>query len=386
MDGQKQTDLPHPAAPLSTPKPPKQHWWLRLRHWIITHKKASVAIGVGIVVVLAGAGVGLYFLFKPEPTKPVTATPEPAKAAPAPEKPKYYSPLTGLEVPDEAATKAEVTGIMIENSQWARPQSGLDDAGVVFEAIAEGGITRFAALYQQAKPDLIGPVRSLRPYFLDWMAAFDASIVHIGGSANALNEVRNGQYKDADQFFNGQYFWRATDRYAPHNVYTSFAKLDELNQAKGYTSSEFTGFPRKNDEPSTTPDATSIDIDISYNLFNVHYDYNKGCNCYLRKMAGEPHIDRESGSQIEAKTVIVMKIPTTIGFEDGYREQMTTIGSGTVYVFQDGKVAVGTWDKKGRKDQITFTNESGDVIKLDRGKTWITAVDTNPQIERVQWQ
>lgn len=158
-----------------------------------------------------------------------------------PEPTKFYSPLTGNEVGDEATTKREVTAIMIENSPDARPQSGLKDSGIVFEAIAEGGITRFLALYQEQQPGLIGPVRSVRPYYIDWAAPFDASIAHIGGSYNALQSAQ-WTIKDIDQFFNAGAYWRASDRYAPHNVYTSFERLNALNEQKGYTSSTFTSF------------------------------------------------------------------------------------------------------------------------------------------------
>ena len=358
--------------------------WQRIRQWITAHKKASVSIGIVIFLLLAGGGMVLYLWLKPKPQAvanvPASA---PVTTSPAPTAPKYYSPLTGREVADEGATHRSVTGIMIENSDLARPQSGLNDAGVVFEAIAEGGITRFAALYQDTAPKLIGPVRSVRPYYLDWMAAFDATIVHVGGSANALTEVRSGAFKDADEFFNGGYFWRATDRYAPHNVYTSFQNLDKLNADKGYVSSTFTGWPRKEDSPPVTPNASSININISSADFNVHYDFDKGCNCYDRYEGGAKQLDRETGQNAKPKVVIAMKVPTTIGFEDGYREQMTTIGSGTAYVFQDGTVTVGTWNKASQKAQIQFKNDKGDDVKLNRGQTWVSV--TAPD-ESVTWQ
>ena len=123
---------------------------------------------------------------------------------------KFYSPLAGLEVADEAPTKQPVTGVMIENSPDARPQSGLSGAGIVYEAVAEGGITRFLAVYQGAKPGLIGPVRSLRLYYLSWGAQYQASIAHVGGSPNALDTVRSSGYRDIDQFFNGGSYWRPT--------------------------------------------------------------------------------------------------------------------------------------------------------------------------------
>jgi hypothetical protein len=358
--------------------------WQRFKRWVRDHKKLSIVLAVLIALLLIGGGVALFYLLNPKAPKPVVKLPLISTPAPQePAKPKFYSPLTGREVADEGATHRSVTGIMIENSESARPQSGLNDAGVVFEAIAEGGITRFATLYQDTAPKLIGPVRSIRPYFLDWMAGFDATIVHVGGSANALSEVRNGQYKDADEFFNGGYFWRATDRYAPHNVYTSFQNMDKLNADKGYVSSSFTGWPRKEDAPPTHPNASKIDIPISSAYYNVHYDFDNGCDCYDRYEGGAKQLDRETGQNAKPKVVIAMKVPTVIGFEDGYREQMTDIGSGTAYVFQDGTVTVGTWTKTGKKAQIEFKNDKGEPVNLNRGQTWVTATPTE---QNVTWQ
>jgi hypothetical protein len=263
--------------------------------------------------------------------------------------------------------------MMIENSPDARPQSGLKDSGVVFEAIAEGGITRFLVLYQQEKPQLIGPVRSVRLYDLDWLAAFDASIGHVGGSATALTEVRNGNYRDIDQFFNPNAYWRSTDRYAPHNVYTSFANIDTLNAAKGYTTSSFTGFSRIDSKPIETPDASNINIAISSSLYNNIYTYDKITNTYARSQAGEPHLDRESG-QISPSVVVAMRVDETTIFEDGYRESIATIGSGNATIFQNGTAIGVTWHKTSKTSQITFTDAAGKDVPLVRGQTWIAAV------------
>lgn len=288
----------------------------------------------------------------------------------------YYSPLTGTQVPDQASTQQAVTGIMIENSPDARPQSGIKQAGIVYEAIAEGGITRFLALYQEAKPQLIGPVRSVRLYYVDWLAPFQASVAHVGGSKFALDEVRNGKYRDIDQFFNGAYYWRATDRYAPHNVYTSFEKLDALNLKKGYTTSTFTAWPRTDGKAATTPTATSIDVKISSALYNSHYDYDATTNTYKRFEGGEAHNDREAG-QLAPSVVIVLDTTMTNVFEDGYREQITTTGSGRARVFQNGTVTEGTWSKADRGSQIKFTDAAGAEVQFNRGQTWITAVPAN---------
>lgn len=313
-----------------------------------------------------------------------------------PEPKKYYSPLTGSEVPDEAATKRAVTAIMLENSPDARPQSGLKNSGVVFEAVAEGGITRFLALYQQEQPGLIGPVRSLRPYYVDWLAPFNASVAHVGGSYNALQEIRNGQYRDIDQFFNSKTYWRSSDRYAPHNVYTNFERLNALNTEKGFVTSEFTGFVRtapqtdskkekeatKKKKEAPLPTAHNIQVNISSNTYNSSYVYDANSKTYPRNQAGAPHTDREDG-QISPRVVIVIKVPTQIGFEDGYREQMQTIGSGEAFIFQNGTITQGTWQKPDKKTQIRFVDTNQKDIPLEPGQTWVTAIAPE---KSVTWQ
>ncbi len=348
---------------------------VKKENWFKRHKKLVIILSVvGLLVVAGGTAAGLYFFTqKPDDTTANVVEPKPE---PEPEPVIYYSPLTGSEVADEAVTTQAVTGMMIENSPDARPQSGLKDSGVVFEAIAEGGITRFLVLYQEQKPQLIGPVRSVRMYYVDWIAAFNASVGHIGGSAAALAEVRNGNYRDIDQFFNAGAYWRATDRYAPHNVYTSFENIDALNAQKGYTTSEFTGFLRKDSTPAEVPTATSIDVTISSALYNSHYDYIAETNTYNRSQGGAPHLDREAG-QISPRVVVVLKVQETTVLEDGYRESINVIGSGGAVIFQDGAVQEVTWSKPSKTDQITFTDAEGNPVALARGQTWVTAVPEN---------
>lgn len=350
---------------------------LKNRGWFKRHKKLAIILIVVGVLIIAGGTVGVLILLNQNQSASVAQTPKPQpKPEPKPEPPKYYSPLTGSLVETEADTTQPVTAIMIENSTSARPQSGLKNSGVVFEAIAEGGITRFMVLYQEQKPQLIGPVRSVRLYYVDWLAAFNASIAHVGGSAAALQEVRNGSYRDIDQFFNGAYYWRATDRYAPHNVYTSFEKLDALNAKKGYTSSTFTGFSHTDSKAAVTPTATQIDVTISSPVFNSHYDYNAKTNTYDRSQGDAPHLDREEG-QISPRVVVILEVQESTVFEDGYRESINAIGSGKAYIFQDGTVTQATWSKPSKTSQITFTNADGQNVPLARGQTWITAVPVN---------
>ncbi|HRF28674.1 MAG TPA: DUF3048 domain-containing protein [Candidatus Saccharibacteria bacterium] len=353
-----------------------QSRWARFKEWIRTHQRATIVIVGVFLIVAASAGAYTYYVLTTPP--PPDTTPIAVKP-----KPKYYAPLTGLLVKSEAATKKPVTAIMIENSPDARPQSGLKDAEIVYEAVAEGGITRFMALYQQKKPQLIGPVRSVRMYYVQWVTPYNASVAHIGGSAKALKLVRSGGYRDIDQFFNDAYYWRATDRYAPHNVYTSFAKLDALNRAKGYKTSNPKTFERTDVEPAEKVTARKVNITISSPLYNSVYTYSKKTNSYLRAQAGQPHTDREKG-QIRADVVIALRVNMSLVFEDGYRESIKTTGTGKAVIFQGGKAYRVTWERPNVKSQYSFKDAEGQPFTLARGTTWISAVPNDGGA--VSWQ
>lgn len=346
----------------------KQHL-AKLKTWIITHRTHSLIIG-GLVLILTAGGIATWAYYATQPEAPAPITP--AAAKPKPE-PKYYSPLTGIQLSDEAATKQAVTAIMIENSPDARPHSGLQEAGIVYEAIAEGGITRYLALYQESKPELIGPVRSLREYNVDWLTPYQASVVHVGGSAAALALVRNGSYRDIDQFFHPQAYWRATDRYAPHNVYTNFERLDTLNREKGYTTSEFKGFVRTDPKPAATPTAATITVNFSSPLYNTHYVYNPDTNNYTRHLGGGVHTDREKGA-ITPSVIVAIWVNEQTVMQDGYREEIQTSGDGRAVIFQNGTATEATWRKVDRSTPLELIDAEGNDVKLVRGQTWIAAV------------
>lgn len=348
----------------SAPKP-------RFKQWLRTHR-TRVIIGAGVFLI-AIAGTSAYFLLSHRPTEEQVSHTSSQPETPPPPPPVYYSPLTGAKTATEAASKRPVTAIMIENSPDARPQSGVRQAGIIYEAIAEGGITRFLALYQENNPQIIGPVRSLRMYYVDWLAPYNASVAHVGGSLFALREIRNGKYRDIDQFFNGASYWRAKDRYAPHNVYTSFEKLDALNASKGYISSTFTPQPRVDEQPVPAPDASALTLNFGSAAFNTSYSYDKTHNVYNRSVGGAPHLDREEGP-ITPKVVIALKVDMNRVFEDGYREDIKAVGSGEAYIFQNGTVHGVIWSKPTRESQISFKDAAGNEVPLARGQTWIAAI------------
>lgn len=324
---------------------------------------------IGSIVLILAAGGTSYALTRPDKPLPAAAI-QKKKVAPVPP-PKPTSPLTGLETTDED-TKRPVIGVMIENSTFARPQSGFKDAGVVFEAIAEYGITRFLALYQEGNPANIGPVRSARPYYVDWARSFDAAYGHVGGSPDALAKIKAEGIRDLDQFANSGSYHRISQRDAPHNVYTSMQDLRGLTAAKGWANSTFTGFSRTKEKAAATVTAEKVDFAISGPTYNVHYDYDKATNSYLRTMGGEPHNDSDSGTRLAPKVVIGMATSYSL-MPDGYHSAYATTGSGAVKIFQNGTVTEGTWKREGT-ETYKFTDAAGKPIALNPGQTWITVV------------
>lgn len=381
------SDADDSAAPITESKPPRKRgkvsaffggladWWGNRSLF----QKILITLSILLLVGAAATGLYLTVLKKPAP-KAVTVQKQEVK--PEPPKPTTEaSQLTGMQVPI-GTNQTPVTAIMIENSPDARPQSGLKDAGVVFEAIAEGGITRFLTLFQEAQPDYVGPVRSVRPYYIQWFRGFDASIAHVGGSAVALQILRTQGLKDLDQFFNPAPYWRITQRYAPHNMYTSVPKLLALEHSKGYNTSNFTGFARKAEKPAATPTAKAIDFAISSPLYYAHYDYNATTNSYLRSEGGKPHIDEKSGAQLNPKVVIGLVMPQGID-PDGLHTAYNTIGTGKAYIFQDGTVTVGTWSKDSDTTNFRFGDANGAPLGLNPGQTWLTVVGDSKYVTYV---
>jgi hypothetical protein len=260
---------------------------------------------------------------------------------------------------------------MIENHPDARPQSGLNKAGIVFEAVAEGGITRFNALFLEGQPKNIGPVRSVRPYYIDLFLPFDAAIAHAGGSADGLYKLKVLHVKNLDYLLGSSAYHRIASRYAPHNLYTSMAALDKVSKARGYTKSKFISWLRKPEDPAKKPKVRKIDFFLSGLLYNVHYDYDAKHNAYRRSEGGGPHIDANTNRQLEPKVVVALSMHYS---QSGEYSVYRTRGKGTMFVFQDGHVQKGTWKKGGSRSQFKFFDSEGKPLALNPGQTWVTLV------------
>lgn len=323
-------------------------------------------------------GVAIALAAVPKGHKSTAASPRPTNATPATPTPPLTkaSPLTGLQV-EPAAADRPVTAVIIENQTESRPQSGLSQAGVVYEALAEGGITRFLAIFLDQRPTTLGPIRSLRTYFIDWALEYDAPVAHAGGNADALDLIRPLGLTSLNQFSYGGNYYRSTDRYAPHNLYTSSDLLDKLRHQLGIEKvSTFAPAQRKLEAPEPTPSHPRLAINYSYGGYQVEYDYDAKTNDYARLLAGVPHIDRTTGQPIRVKNVVVEIMPTSYG-NTRLGEQtviMQTVGRGRALVFRDGGVVEATWNKANHAARTKLIDASGQEVALNNGITWYAIV------------
>ena len=353
-----------------------------------TRRKKMIIAGI-VVLLIAMAGIGYYLYYRQhhKSTTPATAATSSGGSSSAPTPvaaPTVPSPLTGLSVTSDAS-KQPIVGVMIENLYPdARPQSGLSEAGVVYEALAEGGITRFLAIFQEPTPTTIGPIRSLRPYYLDWGLEYNAPVVHAGGSQPALAAIVPRGLKNVDALVQGSpYFIRTTDRVEPHNLYSKTDGISNvLTKLKFNTAPDFTPVARKDDAPMTTPAHTAISIDFSSSSYAVKYQFDPASDSYARTLGGVAHTDKNTGKQIMVKNVVVEFVPVSYGTQpDGKPEtDYSLIGSGKALVFMDGDMITGTWSKSSDKAPTQLLDASGKAINFNRGNTWFSVVPTGNSV------
>ncbi len=287
--------------------------------------------------------------------------------------------LDGATV-DAAVSNRFPVAVMIENLVDIRPQAGLSSAGVVYEALAEGGITRFMAVYATTDSiENIGPVRSARHYFVDWAEEYHGVYAYVGGSPQALGVTGSSNYiTDLNQFYNSEYFYRSTDREAPHNLFSSSELLDyalrdlELDAKAGdYTPYTFKTPATEAERPGAV---APITINYSNSDYQVEWRYDEGTNQYLRWNGGEEHTDANTGKQLAASNVLIQRVDTTVLEAATGRLDMETIGSGEAVLFQDGAATIGSWKKSDRGERTLFYDATGVELTFNPGPTWIEVV------------
>lgn len=340
--------------------------------------------------------------------KLLTISPSEPKDQPCPLNGKLYTTTE-----KNAWEKRRPLAVMIENTPDARPQSGLSSADIVFEAMAEGGVTRFMAMYYcdvQVEDTTLAPIRSARTYYIDWASGFNLPLyVHVGGAntpgpSNALGQLSDygwvGQ-NDLNQFSIGYpTFVRDYNRIpgrelaTEHTMVTSSEKLWDVATKRGWTNMSpsrtvgrttvggkdwkegYTPWPVGEDKAAGTVTAPNISFEFwdGFTTYAAKWEYDAASNSYKRFTANEPHLDLNNNQQVMAKNVIVLFSEEKGPINENKHMLYKTTGTGDALVFMNGQAIEAKWNKKDREAQLTFTDAKGKALPLTPGLTWISTV------------
>lgn len=315
--------------------------------------------------------------------------------------------------------------VMIENMPDSRPQSGLGSADVIYEAVAEGGVSRFGAIYLcgvAAKDVIVGPVRSARTTFVNLASEYNYPLyAHVGGAncssadggktcttdkrVQALEQL--SQYgwvgskgNDLNQFSIGfPTYWRDYERLGrtvatEHTMYSSTEKLWKYAAGRGWTNKtpdgktdwkdKFVAWTWKDDaKESDRGSVNSISFGFweSYHDFDVTWNYDKATNSYTRINGGSPHIDRNDDKTLTTKVVLI-QFTKELGPLDDHKHMLyEVIGTGKGILFQDGNATEITWSKKDRESRTEFKDSKGKKLTFNRGRLWIEILPSDNEVK-----
>lgn len=291
----------------------------------------------------------------------------------------FVTPFTGERVEEEITARPVL--VTINNHPLARPQSGLAEADVVYEMLAEGDVTRFLALYQSEIPESIGPIRSARDYFIDIAKGLDAFYIAHGYSpdAKSLLDKRVVEHMNGMQY-DGIYFKRSSERKAPHNSYTTGENIalgaEKVGASLLYQKKVSYPFYDAEDNVKIGVQANEVAIQYSNGgKFNSHYLYDAEKNRYTRFSANVQTEDYVTKQPIELSNVLFFEMPHRVIDNEGRRD-ITIVGGGNAYVFQAGMMREVKWENA--DGMLIAIEEDGSEVKLVPGKTWVHLVPTAP--------
>lgn len=373
---------------------------------------ALVILGMVLYVVSTSISLSLFSKVGVKPVGKEAAAPVLPTSTNAlvenPNEPKTEAcPLDGsmhTKLAKESWDKRRPLAVMIENHTEARPQSGLSSANIVYEAVAEGGITRFMAVFYCNLADIqVGPVRSARTYFLDFLGEYNALYAHVGGAntpgpADALNQIIKYDVKDLNQFSIGfPIFWRDYQRLGhsvatEHTMYSTTAKLWEVGAKRGWTATDsagirwdknFTPWKFKDEKGGGTTTNITVNFWESQPGYEVNWTYDSATNSYKRKNGGSPHMDLDNNTQLAVKNIVV-QFEKEANANDGYPGNVHllygTTGSGKALIFQDGNVIEGKWIKVSRLARSKYVDKNNKEIEFDKGSIWIQTIPEGSKV------
>ncbi|MFZ2957329.1 MAG: DUF3048 domain-containing protein [Candidatus Ozemobacteraceae bacterium] len=270
--------------------------------------------------------------------------------------------------------------IMIENHNQARPQTGLEEAEVVYEIPVEGGITRFMALFYHVA-GVIGPIRSCRDYFIDRALEVNALYVHCGGSPQGYDHIRDTKALAIDEISNGEPYFRDNSRKAPHNLYSKIQSLIDYTAKKFPMELPYQRLPLRFGNTPKDPGSPNQGVTIKYHgNYSVAFRFNPRRNSYDRYMNGLQHLDRVSCRPISPGTIIVQEAAMKVIDEKG-RQDISFIGQGKAQILFGGTIVHAIWRKNAIREFTEFFDQRGNPIIFSNDKpTWIQVVSPKNQV------
>lgn len=280
------------------------------------------------------------------------------------------APLSGMAVADEAALARPALAVKIDNHPSARPQSGLDQADIVFEVRVEG-ITRFLAVFHSAAPDAIGPVRSSRTSDFDLLRGLDTPLyASSGGNDFVASALRSLPIYSVTAMSRTEYY-RNGSRPAPHNLYTNTGDLFALAPDDAAPPEPWFSYRAPSVEPNATGRALQEPITIAYRGGPlVTHTWDEALGGWLRTQDGQPHTNAD-GVQLAPENVVIMVTDYVTSPADAISPELVSVGSGQLYVLTGGVVIEGTWTRETADAKPVLLDSSGASIALTPGSTWV---------------
>lgn len=319
----------------------------------------------------------------PAQEAPAEAVPEPEpEPAPVPE-----SLLNGLPIDDAYKIRRPIA-VMLDNHIGARPQAGLAQADVVVEALAEGEITRYMALFQSQDPETIGSVRSARPYFVDMALGYDALYVHAGGSPQALSDIVKLGVADIDSLHEGKVtFWRRNHKKAPHNLYTSPAAVRSAASARKYRT-DWKGVAQQFAYEGLPKDGTAFrQVNLRFKEprssdkvgYTASFTVSLSDGRMMRSVNGQAHTDENTQAPVYAENLLILQAKHKVVDSAG-RLDVSIIGTGEGYYCGGGQYWPIQWQKKDPAAQLTVKLADGSPLLMKPGVLWIEIFPTDRQL------
>lgn len=348
--------------------------------------KKMIALMLALSLVLCACGSKPAGTTAPPTTVPATTVPEttappettvPTTTAPTEPAPVDSNPLTGEAL--EVETSNRPVAIMINNLVKAVPQCGISKADIVYEIIAEGSITRFMAIfYDLSDVDVIGPVRSVRPYFVRVAQHYGAVLSSAGGSDEAIDLVGslhwdylNGIAGAGNWFYRDE--WRRSNRGYEHSLMTTGENLQKAAGKKGITTTMEDvdyGFHFTAEAMTAGEAADEITIWFYSNGKKTTMTYDESSGLYAMSQHGNPSVDGNDDAPVCFRNVLVLEADSHVKDKKGHLEvQMTGTGKG--YYARDGRIIPITWSRESNTDHYVYTDESGNPISFGVGKTYV---------------